>query len=105
MNQIAELAKPHNGLTVNIGPDAAATNTVYDAIQLTYDSSEAERGRTYGNLQRVQYFIETTIHGAVVVCQVRFSYVTLDVLLNPTNDAHRAILDTLSKQPFSQALA
>jgi hypothetical protein len=94
MNEVVELGKPNNGLTITIGPDAAATGTVYDAIQLTHDS-----GRSYGNLQRVQYFTEVTLHGVIIVCQLRFSYITLDILLNPDDEAHVANLDALSKQP------
>ena len=43
--------------------------------------------------------METTPHGAVIVCQLRFSYVTLDIILNVANDAHKAILAALGKQP------
>lgn len=94
MNKVVVLDEPTEDLTAAIGPVEAVTQTVYDSVILTH------RGRTrYGNLLRLQHFMETTPHGAVIVCQLRFSYVTLDILLNVANDAHKAILTALSKQP------
>ena len=94
VNKVIVLDEPGDDLTVTIGPVEAVTQTVYDSVILTY------RGRNrYGNLLRLQYFMETTPHGAVIVCQLRFSYVTLDILLNVANASHRDTLAALSKQP------
>lgn len=94
MNAVIELGERTEDLHVAIGPADNLTDTLYDGVQITHIS-----GRTFGDVNRVQYFAELTPHGAAVVVQLRFTHTTLDILLDPANRAHRANLEALSKQP------
>ena len=91
MYQVIELNQPGD-VTSTIGP-VGDNSTLYDALHLTY------RGRVYGAVNRIQYFTETTPHGTAVVLQLRFAHITLDILLNPHDNAAQAILEALAKQP------